>query len=124
LNKIKSNLREGLSIEVIVGRITSGKCNKKQLNTAIIKIRNIFPVPPISPVSKNDEGNEDKNIGDNEITGGITFNDNKTSPIIEDQNHAKNTSDIDKNEDIGDTGDIFKSLPQMTTIDKKNISDK
>jgi hypothetical protein len=32
-------LREGLGIEVIVDRITSGKGNKKQINTAIIKIK-------------------------------------------------------------------------------------
>ena len=60
LNKIKSNLREGLSIEVIVGRITSGKGNKKQLNTAIIKIRKISPIPPMSPVIENYEENECK----------------------------------------------------------------
>lgn len=46
LNKIKSNLREGLGIEVLVGRISSGPGNKKQMNTAIIKIRKISPVPP------------------------------------------------------------------------------
>lgn len=31
LNKIKSNLREGLGIEVIVDRIISGKGNKKYI---------------------------------------------------------------------------------------------
>jgi hypothetical protein len=124
LNKIKSNLREGLSIEVIVDRITAGKGNKKQLNTAIIKIRKIPPIPPVSPVSKNDEGNEDKNTGDIEKTGDNTSSDNKISPVIKDQNPTQNTSNIDKNGGIGDTGGIFKSLPQVTTIDKKNISDK
>ena len=82
LNKIKSNLREGLGIEVIVDRITSGKGNKKQINTAIIKIRKISPISPISPVSKNDEGNESKNIGDIEKTGDNTSNDNKISPVM------------------------------------------
>ena len=116
LNKIKSNLREGLSIEVIVDRITSGKGNKKQLNTAIIKIRKISPIPPISPVSKNDEGNEGKNTGDIEKIGDNTSNDNKISPVTEDQNHAQNTNNIDKNGGIGDTGDIFKSLSKVATI--------
>ena len=60
LNKIKSNLRDGLGIEVIVDRITSGKGNKKQINTAIIKIRKISPISPVSPVSENDDGNEGK----------------------------------------------------------------
>ena len=124
LNKIKSNLREGLSIEVIVGRITSGKGNKKQLNTAIIKIRKISPIPPISPVSKNDEGNECKNTGSIEKIGDNTSNDNKISPVTEDQNHAQNTNNIDKNGGIGDTGDIFKSLSKVGPLDKKKISDK
>ena len=124
LNKIKSNLREGLSIEVIVDRITSGKGNKKQLNTAIIKIRKISPISPISPVSKNDEGNECKNTGDIEITGDNISNENKISPVIEDQTHAQNTNDIDKNGGIGDTGDIFKSLSKVRQLDKKKISDK
>ena len=83
-------MREGLAIEVIVDRITSGKGNKKQLNTAIIKIRKIPPIPPVSPVSKNDEGNEGKNTGDIENIGDNTSNDNKISPVTEDQNHAQN----------------------------------
>ena len=124
LNKIKSNLREGLFIEVIVDRITSGKGNKKQLNTAIIKIRKISPIPPISPVSKNDEGNEGKNIRDIEKVGDNTSNDNKISPVTEDQNHDQISSDIDKNGGIGDTGDIFKSLSKVGPLDKKKISDK
>jgi hypothetical protein len=124
LNKIKSNLREGLSIEVIVGRITSGKGNKKQLNTAIIKIRKIPPIPPVSPVSKNDEGSEGKNTGDNEKTGDNTSNDNRIPPVTKDQNHAQNTNNIDKNGGIGDTGGIFKSLSKVEALDKKNTSNK
>jgi len=124
LNKIKSNLREGLLIEVIVDRITSGKGNKKQLNTAIIKIRKISPIPPISPVSKNDEGNEGKNIRDIEKVGDNTSNDNKIPPVTKDQTHVQNTNDIDKNGDIGDTGGIFKSLSKVGALDKKKISNK
>jgi len=124
LNKIKSNLRDGLGIEVIVGRITSGKGNKKQLNTAIIKIRKIPPIPPVSPVSKNDEENEGNNTGDNENTGDNISNDNKIPPVTKDQNHAQNTNDIDKNGGIGDTGGIFKSLSKVEALDKKKISDK
>ena len=41
LRKVKANLLEGLGIEVIVDRITSGKDNKKLMNTAILKIRQI-----------------------------------------------------------------------------------
>ena len=125
MNKIKSNLRDGLGIEIIVDRITSGKGKKKKfINNAIIKIRKISPIPPISPVSKNCEGNEGKNIGDIEKTRDNLSNDNKISPVMEDQNHAQNTNDIDKNGGIGDTGGIFKSLPEVVKVDKKKISDK
>jgi hypothetical protein len=61
LNKIKSNLREGLGIEVIVDRITSGKGNKKYINNAIIKIKKITPISPISPIH---EEKTIKNTGD------------------------------------------------------------
>ncbi|MGD1838709.1 MAG: bifunctional DNA primase/polymerase, partial [Nitrososphaeraceae archaeon] len=61
LNKIKSNLREGLGIEITVGRITSGNGNKKLMNTAIIKIRKLSPVAPVAPVApENDTINEGK----------------------------------------------------------------
>ena len=121
MNKIKSNLREGLSIEVIVGRITSGKGNRNKINTAIIKIRKISPIPPISPVSKNDEGNEDEYTGDIEIVGDNTSNDNIISPTYNDQNYAQNTNNIDKNGGIGDTGGIFKSLSKVTVVNRKDI---
>lgn len=101
LKRIKSNLRDGLGIEVIIERITSGKGNKKCLNTTLIKIRKISPISPISPVNENDEGNEDDNNGDTEIIGDNNSNDNKTSPVDKDQNCAQIASDLDK---IGDTG--------------------
>lgn len=125
LNNLKSNLREGLGIEVNVGRITSGKGNKKHMNTAIIKIRKISLISPVSPVSRNcEDGNEGSNTGDfAEIEGNIS-NDKKISPIIKDQYYAENFPNIDKNSDIGNSRGIFKSLSKVKVVDKKKMSDK
>jgi hypothetical protein len=118
LNKIKSNLREGLGIEVIVDRIISGKGNKNKINTAIIKIRKIPPIPPISLINKNDEGNKGESNGDTKINGDNTFNDNLLSPIGKDQNRAQITSDINKDgddRDIGDNLEDYKGDNPFTT---------
>ena len=106
LNKIKSNLREGLGIEIIVDRITGGKGNKKQMNSAIIKVRRIAPVAPVAPVSENDEGNEPENTGGIFKTGSITSSESTIPPADKTQNHAQITSDIDQ---TGGTGGIFRS---------------
>ena len=110
LNKIKSNLREGLGIEVIIDRITSGKGNKKQMNTAILKIRRIPPVAPVSPVIENDKGKTSKNTGGIEITGAIASNDTNIPPVKNDQSHAQTTNEIDHTGDTGDTGGILQKL--------------
>ena len=112
LNKIKSNLREGLGIEIIIDRITSGKGNKKQMNTVILKIRRIPPVAPVAPVRANDEGNIGKNTGGIEITGGNASNDTKIPPVNNDQSHAQIASDIDKTGGTGGTGGIVQKIYQ------------
>ena len=110
LNKIKSNLREGLEIEVIVDRITSGKTNKKQLNTAIIKIRKISPISPLSPVSENDDGKAE----DIKITGDNTSNEIIIPPASDDQNCAQISNDIANIGGIGGIGDkINNSLTEL-----------
>ena len=43
-------------------------------------------------------------------------------PVINDQNHAQNSNDIDKNGGIGDTGGIFKSLSNVAALDKLKSS--
>jgi hypothetical protein len=70
LNQIRSNLLEGLGIEVIISRTTSAK-DKNKVNTATIEIRKIPPVSPISPVRQNHEGNSDKTAGDISSAGDI-----------------------------------------------------
>ena len=108
LNKIKSNLREGLGIEIIIDRITSGKGNKKQMNTTLLKIRRIPPVAPVAPVNENDEGNTGKNTGGIQNTGGNASNDTKIPPVDNDPFHAQITGDIDKTGGTGGTGGIVQ----------------
>jgi len=51
LRKAKATLLEGLGIEIIIDRITSGIGNNKKLkNTAIVKIRKRSPPSPPSPL--------------------------------------------------------------------------
>jgi hypothetical protein len=95
LNKIKSNLREGLGIEVIVDRNASVKGNKKQRNTAIIKIRKVSPLSPLSPSNQNDEGNEVKNGGDIKFDNPNTSVENKIPPSSNSSIYAQITSDIE-----------------------------
>ena len=63
LNQIRSNLLEGLGIEVAIGRITTNK-NGTKVNTSYINMRKISPVCPISPAGQNHEGNLQKATGD------------------------------------------------------------
>jgi hypothetical protein len=49
-----------LGIEVTINRKTTVK-NKSKVNTAYIEIRKI---PPMPPVTQNDEGNDSKTAGD------------------------------------------------------------
>ena len=57
LRKAKTPLLEGLGIEIIVDRITSGIGNNRKLkNTTIVKIRKRSPLAPLSPLNENDSG--------------------------------------------------------------------
>jgi hypothetical protein len=121
LKKIKSNLRDGFGIEIIIGRITSGKGNKSKLNTAIIKIRKVSPVSPLSPMDKNHGEKIPKNTGDIEKTRDNPSTEFVKPPVDDDQNYAQISNDIDLTGDIGDTGDIFQnSIP----YDHCNFPDK
>jgi hypothetical protein len=81
LNQIRSNLLEGLEIEVTIRRTTSTKEKKSKVNTATIEIRKISPVSPISPVKQNHEGNYDKTTGDISSTRDIISPANKIPPV-------------------------------------------
>jgi hypothetical protein len=97
LNQIRSNLLEGLGIDVQVTRITRNV--KGKTNTSSIRIQKITPMTPMTPVSQNQEGNLDKIAGVIPSTGDIMIPINKITPVKGSQTHAQN-------EEIGDTGDI------------------
>jgi hypothetical protein len=56
LNQIRSNLLEGLGIEVTISRLTTDR-NGSKANTSYIKIRKIPPVSPIPPADQIHEEN-------------------------------------------------------------------
>jgi hypothetical protein len=92
LNQIRSNLLEGLEIEVIIKRTTTNKDKKSKVNTATIEIRKISPISPISPVKQNHEGNCDKTTGDISSTGDIIPPADKIPPVENHQNHAQKST--------------------------------
>ena len=88
LKSIRSNLLEGLGIEVIIER-------DSKLNTSILKVRKISPASPESPEVENSCSNLDKIAGGIAGTGDIISPDHKVSPVQNDINRAQITSDID-----------------------------
>jgi hypothetical protein len=109
LNQIRSNLLEGLGIEVTISRVTTSKNGEGKSNTSYLKIRKIPPVSPIPPAEQNHEGNYQKTAGDISSTGDIISPADKIPPVENDQNHAQKTA-------IGDTGHTGDILP--TSIER------
>jgi hypothetical protein len=109
LKQIRSNLLEGLGIEVTISRK-----NKSKANTAYIQIRKISPVSPIPPVQQNHEGNLDKTAGDISSTGDIISPVNKIPPVENHQNHAQKPA-------TGDTGGIGDILPSSGAASDFNV---
>jgi predicted RNA-binding protein with TRAM domain len=106
LNQIRSNLLEGLEIEVTISRTTTAKNkDKNKVNTSTIEIRKIPPVSPIPPVKQNHEGNFDKTIGDISSTGDTMSPADKMPPVENHQNHAQKSA----TGDTGGIGDILSS---------------
>ncbi|HJT47966.1 MAG TPA: bifunctional DNA primase/polymerase [Nitrososphaeraceae archaeon] len=104
LNQIRSNLLEGLEIEVTISRTTTTK-DKNKVNTSTIEIRKISPVSPISPVEQNHEGNCDKTTGDISGTGDNISPAGKIPPAENPQNQAQKPA----TGDTGGIGDIVSS---------------
>jgi hypothetical protein len=103
LNQIRSNLLEGLGIEVVIGRHTTSR-NGGKANTSYLKIRKIPPVSPIPPAEQNHEENYQKTAGDISDTGHTISPADKIPPVENDQNHAQKSA-------IGDTGHTGGILP-------------
>jgi hypothetical protein len=99
LNQIRSNLLEGLGIEVTISRK-----NKSKANTAYIEIRKIPPMSPMPPATQIHEGNNSKTVGDISSTGDIIPPADKIPPVENRQNHAQKS-------DIGGIGGNVDILP-------------
>jgi hypothetical protein len=119
LNQIRSNLLEGLGIEVIISRLTTSRNGGGKANTSYMKIRKIPPVSPIPPAEQNHEGNYSKNAGDISITGDIISPADKIPPVQNDQNHAQKSA-------IGDTGHtggiLLNPMGGYTKLAENNIN--
>jgi hypothetical protein len=124
LRKVKANLLEGLGIEVIVERITSGKGNKKLMNTAIVKIRKRSPVPPIPPVSESDEGKSNTLTGVNLDNTNLVSSEAMGSPVNNNGISAQSFSETINIGDAGDTGDHFKNSLEDSSENSSSLSSK
>jgi hypothetical protein len=107
LNQIRSNLLEGLGIQVTISRTTTTKDkNKSKVNTASIEIRKIPPMSPMPPAEQNHEGKYSKTTGDISSTGDIISPADKIPPVENGQNHAQKSA-------AGGIGDIGGILPTL-----------
>jgi hypothetical protein len=112
LNQIRSNLLEGLGVEVTISRLTTDR-NGSKANTSYLKIGKIPPVSPIHPAEQNHEGNCQKSTGD------IISPVDKIPPVENAQDHVQK-SEIGG---IGGTGDILlSSRDGCTTLVQKNTT--
>jgi hypothetical protein len=119
LNQIRSNLLEGLGIEVIISRVTTSRNGEGKANTSYLKIRKIPPVSPIPPAEKNHEGNYRKTAGDILGTGDIISPADQIPPVKSHQNHAQKSAIGD----TGGTGDILLNpMGGYTKLAENNIN--
>ena len=120
LNEIRSNLLEGLGIEVIIDRLSStpeeDKKNKK--NTSLLTIRKMTPLSPLSPPGQNHGQNQDQNGGDI-LAGGQ--NDSTGHEMTPPENH-QNCAQKSEGGDSGHSGVIF-SIEGSQDDDKPVIVD-
>ena len=119
LRKVKANLLEGLGIEVIVERITSGKGNKKLMNTAIVKIKKRSPVSPVAPVSESEEGESSTLTGDVLDTKDMISREIMRSPVNYNQFCAQISCETTNTGDLGGTGDHFNK--RRSVYDEENL---
>ena len=104
--QIRSDLLEGLWIEVTISRLTTDR-NGSKANTSYLKIGKIPPVSPIHPAEQNHEGNSQKTAGDISVLEISYLQWIKYLQQKAMQDHAQKS-------DIGDTGgmEVFY-LPLM-----------
>jgi Bifunctional DNA primase/polymerase, N-terminal len=102
LNQIRSNLLEGLGIEVQINRLTDISKGRSKANTSSIVIRKMTPMTPMTPIVQNHEGNNSKLL---ETFSRLDTNNSnvKNDSNQKAENHAQNT----EIGDIGQIGDIL-----------------
>lgn len=123
INVIKSNLLEGLDIDIKIERLTKGT----RPNTSIIKIHKITPIYPISPAEQIPISNMDKFMGNHEFAGDIVSPFAKISPANNDKSDEEKLNPGGP----GHTGDInntnqkteFKREQGNTSLNESHRSD-
>jgi hypothetical protein len=110
LNQIRSNLLEGLGINVTISRIANKSRGK--INTSYIKMWKIPPICPIPPIDQNYEENSQKTAGDISRVGDIESPAGEIPPVEYDLNHAQKSA-------IGGTGDFGDILLTSTEDDTR-----
>jgi hypothetical protein len=113
LRSLLSNLREGLGIHVVMGRITTGSSKNK--NTSIIRIWKESPPSPLSPPT---DQNHDENSGDSPYSGGSIHIEDHISPPEMIQNYAQKL----ESGGSGDSGGFIPTLKKGENPNDNNSS--
>ncbi|NOJ33023.1 MAG: hypothetical protein DA329_12895, partial [Candidatus Nitrosocosmicus sp.] len=125
LKKIRSIIRSGIGLEIIIERITSGKGNKGKFNSTLIKIRKISPESPESPINSNNEIWIDEYLtGDRQNDFNNISSQTVVSPVTFDERCDHGSEKEGKTGDSGDSGDILSNfLEEPDLYDFKGIDD-
>ena len=118
LRPILSNLREGLGVNITIGRRTDSNDNRK--NISHITIEKVSPPPPPPPPIQNTNENPDEKGGDTHEQKVSISTNNNVSP----QKITENPSQYIKSGDTGDSGDTFSNLAQINDTKKEKSEDK
>jgi hypothetical protein len=102
LRPILSNLREGLGINIVIGRQTTSSTgencsdnnNNHKKNTSTIRIEKVSPLPPLPPPSQNQAQNHNENGGGILTIDGSISTQLQIPPPENEQNHAENAEII------------------------------
>jgi hypothetical protein len=103
LNQIRSNLLEGLGIDITIDRVTSAEDQKKK-NTSIIKIRKITPLIPLTPPVQNYA-----QILRKKVETSLVVERNDSTPVNDSTKAAEIYAQNRDGGDSGDSGVIFST---------------
>jgi hypothetical protein len=103
LNQIRSNLLEGLGIEITIDRVTSSvEDQNKKKNTSLIKIRKMTPLTPLTPPVQNYT-----QIMRKKVETFLVVERNNSTMENDSTNNAENHAQNREGGDSGDSGIIF-----------------